>query len=131
MPKEYLRGIIFLRRLADMKDFNEVVNCVPDSRMLDLEAGLKKRADEGEIDTVQIARHRTELHPLSPMVDMVDGFFAKIDAVRLKPQEECPECGRPYSSMERATPSEGEDAGSIPAGASSFTGFDNVNETGS
>ena len=141
MPKEYLRGVIFLRRLADSKDFNELVNCVPDSRMAVLEAGLKQRADEGEIDTVQIARTRTDIHPLSPVYDGIDAFFAKLDAVRLKPQEECPECGRPYSSMDRATASEAEDPGSIPGGASNphiseirhseFIGFDDVNETGS
>ena len=131
MPREYLRGIIFLHRLADNKDFNEVVNCVPDARMKDLEAGLKQRADEGEIDMVQIGRHRADIHPLSPVADGVDVFFAKVDAVRLKPLEECPECGRPYSSMDRATPSEGEDSGSIPDRASMFTGFDDVNETGS
>lgn len=120
MAKEYLRGIIFLHRIVDNKDFNEVVNCVPDSRMSRLEYGLKKRAEEGEIDMVQIARHRTEIHPLSPVVDQVDAFFAKIDAVQLKPQEECPECGRPYSSTDRATPSEGDE--------NEFTGFDDVNE---
>jgi hypothetical protein len=105
--KEVLRGIIFLHRVADHKDFNEVVNCVPDDRMRDLEQGLIARQNEGEIETIQIGRHRTEIHPLSPVADGVDEFFAKIDSVRL------------HSSTDRTPPSEGE---------GEFTGFDDVNE---
>lgn|SRR5208337_1934833 len=115
--KEVLRGIIFLHRVADSKDFNEVINCVPDGRMKDLEDGLKERQEEGYISGVQIGRHRTEIHPLSPVCDQVDDFFAKIDTLR------------PYSSTDRATPSEGEDGGSIPPGdTTEFTGFDDVND---
>lgn len=113
--KEILRGIIFLHRVSDHKDFNEVVNCIPDPRMKDLEQGLIERQRDGEVEGVQIGRHRKEEHPLSPEADQVDEFFHKIDAVRL------------HSSTDRATPSEGEDDGSIPSEASTdFTGFDDV-----
>lgn len=108
MVKETLRGIVFLHRIVDDKDFNEVINCIPDSRMKDLEEGLKQRRDAGEIDTVQIGRHRHEQHPLSEDFDQVDRFFAKIDSKRL------------HSSKERATPSEGEE--------SNFIGFDDIEE---
>ena len=113
MPvKEILRGVIFLRRVADGKDFNEVVNCVPDERMNDLEAGLIARRDNGEIDSVQIGRHRKEAHPLSSDEDQVDAFFAKIDSLKLE-KEECPHCHRPYSSTDRAPLSESGDSSSI------------------
>jgi hypothetical protein len=96
--KEILRGVIFLHRVIDDKDFNEVVNCIPDKRMKDLEAGLIERQVAGEIDTVQIARHRKEAHPLSEDVDQVDIFFKKIDSKR------------PHSSTERTPESESGDA---------------------
>ncbi len=104
--KEVLRGIIFLHRPVDLKDFNEVVNCIPDERMKDLEDGLKERVDEGYISGVQIGRHRKEIHPLSPECDQIDAFFKKIDTLRL------------HSSTDRTPPSEGEE----------FTGFDEVDD---
>lgn len=116
MVKETLRGIIFLHRIVDDKDFNEVVNCIPDSRMKDLEAGLNERIQAGEIDTVQIGRHRHEQHPLSQDFDQVDKFFAKIDSKR------------PHSSMNRAPASEAEDSSLILDEVSTFTGFDDVKE---
>lgn len=117
MTKETLRAVIFLHRKADDQDFNEVINCVPDSRMNYLERALIERQNAGEIDTVQIGRHRNQAHPLSQDFDQVDIFLARLDSVRL------------HSSTDRATPSEGEDDGSIPSEASSFTGFDNVEAT--
>lgn len=115
MPvREILRAVVFLHRLADKQDFTTTINCVPDSRMKDLEAGLLERQDAGEITTVQIARHRYDATVFTDYRDQVDQFLAKIDEVRL------------YGPTDRATPSEGVDGGSIPPRASRFTGFDDI-----
>lgn len=114
--KEILCAVIFCHRVEDDKDFTETVNCIPDSQTKVLEEALKKMKADGELDTVQMGCYHKEVHPLSPEFDQVDAFLYKI---------------RLHSSMERATPSEGEDDGSIPSGASNFTGFDDVDETNS
>lgn len=77
--REILRAIVFCHRIPDDKDFNELINCVPDSRMKDVEKGLRERSEAGFIDTVQIGRHRQEIHPLDVYEDQVDKFFDKID----------------------------------------------------
>ena len=76
--KEVLRGIVFLRRLADRKDFLEQVNCIPQSRMKALEAGLKRLGDEGIADNIQLGRNRFDPSPFTSYVDGVDAFFEKI-----------------------------------------------------
>lgn len=80
---EILRAIVFLNRTVDNKDFNEVVYCIPDIRMKVLEEGLKNRKDSGEINTVQIARHRTQATAFTEYFDDVDTFFEKIDSEKL------------------------------------------------
>lgn len=115
MPvREILRAVVFLHRIADDQDFTETINCVPDSTMKELEAGLLERQTAGEIDMVQIGRHRYDATSFTDYSDQVGDFLARVDEVRL------------HSSMDRATPSEGEDPGSIPGVASRFTGFDDI-----
>lgn len=83
MPvKEILRGVIFCHRIADDKDFTVTVNCIPDTRMKDLEEGLKNRRESGLIDTVHIGRGRFEATMHTPYEDGVDKFFAKIDNIQ-------------------------------------------------
>jgi hypothetical protein len=120
MPvKEILRAVIFCHRIADDKDFNDTVNCIPDSRMKYLEAGLLERKAAGEIDTVQIGRHRYQASAFDEYSDEIDRFFAKLDLTRS------------HSSTNRVMPSEGVDDGLTPSETSNFTGFDDVNETSS
>src|ERR1017187_5129804 len=91
MPiQEILRAVVFLNRTADNKDFNEVINCIPDERMKDLETGLIERKSIGEVNTVHIGRHRTQATNFTDYSDEVDKFFEKIDKVRI------------HSSMNRA-----------------------------
>lgn len=118
MPaREILKAIVFCHRIADDKDIMDKVICIPAQRCKYLEDELRKRAYEGEIDTVQIGRVYIEATVFTPYADEVDKFLSKVDEIRL------------HSSMDRATPSEGEDDGSTPSVASNFTGFDNVKDS--
>lgn len=81
--REILRAVVFIHRVADDKDIEEVVNCIPDSRMKDLEAGLKNRQQSGELDLVQIGRHRTQATSFTEYYDQVDTFLEKVDSVTL------------------------------------------------
>lgn len=84
MPiREILRAVVFVHRVADDKDLEEVINCIPDERMKDLEVGLKKRQTSGELDFVQIGRHRTQATAFTDYNDQVDWFLALIDEVKL------------------------------------------------
>lgn len=114
--KEILCAVVFLHRKHDDKDFTETVNCIPQERADELKAQLLEWQNEGIIDTVQVGAYWKEVHPLSEQEDQVDKFLNKI---------------WPRSTTERATPSEGEDDGSTPSEASSFTGFDDVDEPNS
>src|SRR4051812_30681299 len=109
--REILKAIVFCHRIADDKDIMDRVICIPPSQCSYLEDELRKRTNEGEIDTVQIGRIYVEATVFTPYADEVDKFLSKVDEVRL------------HSSMDRATPSEGEDDGSTPSVASNFTGF--------
>lgn len=84
--REILRAAIFLHRVADDKDFTVTVNCIPDSRMKVLEEGLSERQERGEIDTVQIGRHRFQAASFTPYNDEIDNFFKKIDPVIKSPK---------------------------------------------
>lgn len=114
--KEVLRPIVFLHRVADDKDFNELVLCIPDSRIKVLEAGLIERQNAGQIDTVQIGRHRFEGAPYTEYEDGIDAFFSKVDAVRL------------HSSTNRTVVSETTNESLTLSGATNFTGFDDIDE---
>lgn len=117
MPiREILRAVIFLHRPKDKQDFNEVVTCIPDSRMKDLEEGLLEREDAGLICTVQIGRYRMQAANFTDYVDGVDKFFDRVDKTRL------------HSSKDRASASEAKDDSSILSGASKFTGFDDIED---
>lgn len=70
---------MFLHRIIDDKDFTSTVNCIPDSRMKVLEDGLRQRQTDGEIDTVQIGRHRFDAAARTPYADQIDKFFRLID----------------------------------------------------
>ena len=147
MPiREILRAVVFLHRIADDKDFLRTVDCIPDSQMQVLEEELKIRQEDGEIETVQVGRMRYQAATLSVYQDGVDKFLETIDEPKLKAQYEQEKYRHDHadvrnwtpfpaytawlhSSMDRATPSEGEDSSSILDGATNFTGFDNVAET--
>ncbi len=104
MPiKEILRAIVFCHRIGDDKDFNELINCIPDSRMKDLETGLLERKKAGEIDTIQIGRQRYQATAFDTYPDEVDKFFVKLDSLR------------PRSSTDRTPMSEIENDGSTPS----------------
>jgi hypothetical protein len=119
MPiREILRAVVFLHRLADDRDFLRTVDCIPDSQMKVLEEELKIRQDEGEIETVQVGRMRYQAATLSVYQNGVDKFLDMIDEVRL------------HSSTDRTPESESGEDGSIPSGATNFTGFDDVTEIG-
>jgi|ERR1700722_16702008 hypothetical protein len=82
MPiKEILQAIVFAHRLADNKDIEETINCVPDARMKDLEKALQERRDNGQLGLVQIGRMRKHAAPFTPYPDQVDDFIAKLDSV--------------------------------------------------
>lgn len=84
MPiREILRAVVFVHRVADDKDLEEVINCIPDERMKDLEVGLKQRQTSGELDLVQIGRHRTQATSFTEYNDQIDWFLALIDEVKL------------------------------------------------
>lgn len=115
MPiREILRAIVFLNRNVDGKDFNEIVNCIPDERMQDLEAGLKVRRDNGKINTVQIGRYRMQAANFTSYTDDVDKFFEKIDGL--------------HSLKNRTVSPEDTNDSLNPSGASRFTGFDDIDK---
>lgn len=86
--REILRAVVFLHRVIDDRDFTTTINCIPDDRMKILEDGLKQRQANGEVDTVQIGRHRFEAAARTPYIDQIDKFFELIDSVKLKEQYE-------------------------------------------
>lgn len=88
MPiKEILQAIVFVHRVPDNKDIEKVINCIPDARMKDLEAGLAERRDNGNLDLVQIGRMRKQVHPLdAPPQDQVDDFLTELDGCTLSPE---------------------------------------------
>lgn len=120
MPvREILRAVVFLNRTADKKDFNEVVNCIPEERMKDLEEGLAILQDAGVVNTVQIGRYRAQATSFTDYFDQVDSFFEKI-STGLIAQED------------RASTSEVDRLSSILSEASkirdaaNFTGFNSI-----
>jgi hypothetical protein len=83
MPiKEILRAVIFLNRNVDNKDFNTVINCIPDERMKYLESALLTREGAGEINTVQIGRYRMQAANFTDYRDGIDEFLERIDEVK-------------------------------------------------
>lgn len=119
MAQEMLKLIVFCHRVADDKDFTEKIICIPPSNADKLEQELLQRKADGELDVVQVGRIYIQSTVRTPYVDETQRFLTKIDTVRL------------HSSMKRVSPSEGVDSGLIPDGASTFIGFDDVEEINS
>lgn len=107
--KEVLKAVVFCHRVADDKDFTEQVICIPADQAMILEQELLARKEAGELDVVQIGRLYIQEAPFTDYFNEVPDFLEVIDEVRL------------HSSKDRVTPSEGEDSGSIPDGASNET----------